>query len=600
MKLQLQLVGTLILALGFTACPTTTEPPTPTPNVAKVVLEQKSILLAGLSAQESLVASAFDANGAKVQTPITFSSSKPDVVSVDVQGNVKGLAVGSAQITASVGSTSSAPIIAAVAELVSDIANIASDKIVSGPSFENPDQATVVGSKYSVVVQNVTPTVGKKWFSQGNNAQRLEGKIVAVEALANNQSKVTLEVIPFQEVFSKLLIDEDVDVSKADSVVPPAAEYIPSAISVVRPQAFVSFGNSIECELSNVGGTPPISLNIPQMSIGLDVNEARTHILVRLGFFEPNTIEARFAATLNASMSLSGSLTRNFNGTVDCRTKNPISSTVTSIPLPLLTSLGEERGLGIKFSGSFSGPTTSFRVQGSTSIAFSVGAKIDLNNSTITPFNSITPTNSANLNFTNSGPTISRINLTASPYVYENWVFRAGPLAFDIWQNQNGLRLDADLATINDQLSDPNYASGYKLERFGRQGPGAEFAAFLNFFNAGALAPQTQSYSSLIDNNFTLESFGCGVSNFGVCVTRFSDKDFPVIGANNIDKLEIYRRRGTTNTLIATDTGVNVTNIVTTFPSDQIQAGDRCVVVAYTKLMPGIPLEAGTDADCLN
>ena len=600
MKLQLQLVGTLILALGFTACPTTTEPPTPTPNVAKVVLEQKSILLAGLSAQESLVASAFDANGAKVQTPITFSSSKPDVVSVDVQGNVKGLAVGSAQITASVGTVSSTPIIAAVAELVSDIANIASDKIVSGPSFENPDQATVVGSKYSVVVQNVTPTVGKKWFSQGNNAQRLEGKIVAVEALANNQSKVTLEVIPFQEVFSKLLIDEDVDVSKANSVVPPAAEYIPSAISVVRPQAFVSFGNSIECELSNVGGTPPISLNIPQMSIGLDVNEARTHILVRLGFFEPNTIEARFAATLNANMSLTGNLTRNFNGTVDCRTKNPISTAVTSIPLPLLTSLGVERGLGIKFSGSFSGPTTSFRVQGSTSIAFSVGAKIDLNNSTITPFNSITPTNSANLNFTNSGPTISRINLTASPYVYENWVFRAGPLAFDIWQNQNGLRLDADLATINDQLSDPNYASGYKLERFGRQGPGAEFAAFLNFFNAGALAPQTQSYSSLIDNNFTLESFGCGVSNFGVCVTRFSDKDFPVIGANNIDKLEIYRRRGTTNTLIATDTGVNVTNIVTTFPSDQIQAGDRCVVVAYTKLMPGIPLEAGTDADCLN
>jgi hypothetical protein len=603
MKYDWKILSPIVLAFIFTACPETT----PTPQgVAKVTLETPSVLLPSLNATQQLIAKAFDAQGNLVTAKINWQSSKPNNISVDANGVVTGVAVGSSQLSANVGSVKSAPILAAVAELNSDMTNIPASDVESDPVFETAatttrniaPRAVSVGSRYSVIVKrSALPTVGKKWYSEGRNGQRLIGKVVAAEALGSDRYKITLEVVPYQDVFKQLLIDEDIDFSKAQTFIPPAVNYEPTAAGVVRPQAFVNVGNGLECELSGISGTPPISLSIPQMSIGYNNDESRTGLFVNIGFGQPNTIVLRLAGKLTAAMTLSGRITRNFNGTVDCRVSAPIAVAV-AVPMPMFTSLGEERGLGIAFSGNFSGPTTNFSAEGSSSISYSIGAKLDLDAGTITPFNTVTPTNNVAIRYANTGLQISRIKLSASPYVFENWVFRAGPLAFDIWKNQNGLRFKADLATLGDQLSDPNYTSSYALERFHKQGPGAEFHDLMNFLNAGALLPPSSSSSTPIAQDFTLESFACNVSNFGLCITRFTDKSFPFIGANNIDKLEIYRKRGTTSTLLATDTGVNVTNIVTTFPSNQVQAGDQCQLVVYTKLMPGIPLEAANDSSC--
>ncbi len=604
MKYDWKILSPVVLAFIFSACPETT----PTPQgVAKVTLETPSVLLPNLNASQQLVAKAFDAQGNQVAAKISWQSSKPGNVSVDANGLATGVAIGSSQLSASVGDVKSAPILAAVAELNPDMTNIPASDVESDPVFEAPaatsskltSRAVSVGSRYSVIVKrSALPNLGKKWYSEGRNGQRLIGKVVAAEALGSDRYKITLEVVPYQEVFKQLHIDEDLDFSQSQTTTPPAVNYEPTSAGVVRPQAFVNVGNGLECELSGISGTPPISLSVPQMSIGYNNDESRSGVFVNIGFGQANTIKIRLAGKLTATMALSGKINRNFNGTVDCRVSTPIAVAV-AVPLPLLTSLGEERGLGIAFSGNFSGPTTNFSVEGSSSISYSIGAQLDLDAGTITPFNTVTPTNNVAVRYTNTGQPISRIALSASPYVFENWVLRAGPLAFDLWKNQNGLRFKADLATLSDQLGDPNYASSYALERFNKQGPGAEFRDFMNFFNAGALLPASKSSTEAIAQDFTLESFACGVSNFGLCVTRFTDKSFPFIGANNIDRLEVYRKRGNISSLLATDTGVNVTNIVTTFASDQVQAGDQCQLVVYTKLMPGIPLEAANDSSCM-
>ncbi len=604
MKYDWKILSPVVLAFIFTACP---EPvPTP-PSVAKVTLETLSVLLPNLNATQQLIAKAFDAQGNLVTAKINWLSSKPNNVSVDANGLASGVAIGSSQLSASVGGVKSAPILAAVAELNSDMTNIPASDVESDPVFETPattsrnltPRAVNVGSRYSVIVKrSALPTIGKKWYSEGRNGQRLIGKVVAAEALGSDRYKITLEVVPYQDVFKHLHIDEDIDFSQAQTIIPPPVTYEPPAEALVRPQAFVNVGNGLECELSGVGGTPPISLSVPQMSIGYNNDEDRTGIFVNIGFGQPNTIKIRLAGKLTATMALTGRLTRNFNGTVDCRVRTPITVAV-AVPLPLLTSLGEERGLGIAFSGSFNGPSTNFSVEGSSSITYSIGAQFNLDNGAITPFNTVTPTNNVAVRYANTGAAISRVSLTASPYVFENWVFRAGPLAFDLWKNQNGLRFKADLATLSDQLGNPNYASSYALERFRKQGPGAEFRDFMNFFNAGALLPSSTSSTEAIAQNFTLEAFNCSVGNFGICVTRFTDKSFPFIGANNIDKLEIYRKRGNVSSLLATDSGVNVSTITTAFQIDQVQVGDQCQLVVYTKLMPGIPLEAANDSSCM-
>ncbi len=317
-----------------------------------MVIDQDSVLLTGVGKTQTLSAKAYDASGNVVQADIRFSSSKPQFVGVSENGVVTGNAVGSSQIVASVGQVKSRPILAAVAALTDDTVDIAQSNIVEGPSFIGLAEGQVpsVGSRYTAVVRNLTPRIGAKWFSQGVNGQRLQGRIVEVADAPGGNKLVTFEIVPLQEIFSQLLIDEEIDFSQAPDTVPPPVEE-----QGLRSMAFVGFGG-IECELSNVGATPPITLGIPTMSIGFTTDTARTGILVRVGFGQDNVVQLRFRGTLNAQVNLSGRINRNFSGSVDCRAREPITSLITGIPLPLFTSLSFERGLGVKFSGDFSGP----------------------------------------------------------------------------------------------------------------------------------------------------------------------------------------------------------------------------------------------------
>jgi hypothetical protein len=642
--------GSLVLSLALVACPTPVQPPTPPgppapppppppATVSKVVIEQPSLLLEKPGATAKLVAQALDARGNPVTASVSFQSLRPGVITLDQDGVVTGVKVGSSQVVAVANGVRSAPIIVAVADLQEGVTNITEDKVVSGPSFAPTGKPITVGTRYTVVVQGVAPTPGKLWFSQGKG-KRLSGKVVALESLGNQQTRVTLEVVPFRQIFKKIQIDEELDLGQLQDTISPKMlelyhvkqeangvwQFTPknpnatAPIRVgqagsVRPQVFVDFG-PIECELTNISGQLPLSLNIPSMTIGFTPDRDRTRILVDIDFFSPNFIEMRFAATVNATMTMSGQLTRDFSGGVNCRVDEPITSTIADIPLPLepLTSLRTKRGLGLELQGSFSGPTTNFTVQGNVSVSFSLGARLNLDNLTVTRFNTLTPTANGVVGFANTGPTISRLNLSAGAYVFDNWVLGTpgipGIGSFDIWENKNGVKLSADLASVRDQIVDANYRSSYSLSRYGRNGPGREFEDFLDFFNARELFPPTRTYSDPIDDAFTLQTFGCsrfGTTERALCVTRFSDSTFPVVG-NNIDKIEIHRRRvnltpggGTQviSSLLATDTD-NSGIITTATPAEvPLTALDTCVLVVYTKLMPTFGLEAGSTS-CLN
>lgn len=571
---------------------------TPTNNVARVVIEQESVLLTGVGKTQTLTAKAYDASGNPVQANITFSSSKPQVVAIS--GNtVSGVAVGSSQIVASVGQVKSRPVLAAVATLTSDTADIAQSNIVEGPNFIGLSEGEVpsVGSRYTAVVRNLSPAVGAKWFSQGVNGQRLQGRVVEVVDAPGGNKQVTIEVAPLEDIFAQLDINEEIDFSNATDRVPPAV--VEQGLSSM---VFVGFG-ALECELSNVGASPPITLGIPTMSIRFSTDTARTGIQVRVGFGQDNVVEVRFRGTLNAAVNLSGSINRNFSGSVDCRAKEPIVSSITGIPLPLFTSLNFERGLGVKFSGDFSGPTTRFSAGGSLAITLDIGARVNLNNQTITPFNTVSFSGDALLRITEPNQ-ITTFSTNAEAYVFSNWVLRVPGLSFDLWQDRTALRSVANMVSVPQQITSGT-STTYRLERAYRQGPGPEFRAFLRFFNATELIPQTQSSTTVIrPAPFTLGSFGCsaltGSTSRARCSASFSQRDFPVAG-DNILKLEIWARRGSgTPFRAAENTNVSASVILTNTSADTtLQAGDQCFLVVYTKTLPFAGIVAGNPDTCL-
>ncbi|UBV45275.1 hypothetical protein LAJ19_20995 (plasmid) [Deinococcus taeanensis] len=589
------------LTLGLASCNgggTTDGYLPPSPVVARVEIDQPSLLLTGTGKSVPITASAYDASGKKLSTPVQFESSRPEVAAVGAD-QVQALTVGSTQITAVAGSVRSRPVIAAVATLNSDVTEVAAANVLAGPNFVGlaPDQAPTVGSQYTVVVQNLTPTLGKKWFSQGRSSndqggQRLQGKIVNVQDYPGGGKLVTLEVTPYEEIFSKLLIDEEINFSGAPDTVPPG----------FAPQAFVGNG-AVECELSDVGTTPPITLAVPTMNIGFNTDESRTGIRVNVGFGSENVVKVRFRGTLDASLALSGRITRNFSGSVDCRTRIPITRNIAGIPLPLFTSLTSERGLGVKFSGDFSGPDTTFEAQGGLRVALDLGASLNLSSGQITRFNTVTPTPSGVLQMS-SGDEVTRFDASAEAYVFDNWILRAGPAAFDLWVDKNGIRQVAALVSVPQQITSGT-RNTLKLEGFGRNGPGREFDNFLRFFNARELAPATETYTDMIRAApFTLDIFNCNAMSTAptraLCVTRFTERSYPVLG-DNILKLEVWVRRGTAVPFLLTqDTSVSASTITTFTPAaTALQTGDTCFLAVYTKAMPIVGMVTGNGTSCL-
>lgn len=590
--------------VGLTACGgssnTTPAPPVASTNVAKVVIDQASVLVTGVGKTQTLTAKALDASGNAVSATISFSSSKPENATVNGSGVVTGVAVGSSQITASVGDVKSPPIMAAVATLTTDTADITQDNIVSGPNFINvPEgQAPTVGSQYTAVVRNLTPTVGRKWFSQGANGQRLQGQIVSVADAAGGNKLVTLEVVPYDQIFSALVIDEELDFSTAPDTVPPAVEE-----QGVGSQAFVGFG-ALECELSNVGGTLPITLSVPSMSIGFNTDTARTGIRINIGFGQPNIVEARFRGTLNANLAFSGRINRNISGAVDCRTRNPITRGIANIPLPLFTSLTSERGLGVKFSGDFSGPSTSFEASGNLSVTLDMGARINLGTGAINQFNNITPSVNGLLRFTQPNQ-ITTFEASAEAYVFDNWILNGPGFSFDMWVDRNGVRSVSNMISVPQQITSGQRTT-QRLERVGRNGPGREFDNFLRFFNIRELLPSTRTYTDTIRAApFTLSTFGCNVLNSAptraFCTFQFSSVDYTGL-TNNIFKTEIWVRRGSAAPFrAAEDTNPVGTGgeFTLTAPDITLQSGDQCFLVVYPRSLIFAGFVTLSDSNCL-
>ncbi len=569
----------------------------PGSNVARVVIDQDSVLLPGVGKTQTLSAKAYDANGQLVQTNISFSSSKPEVLAVN--GNVAtGVAVGSSQIVARAGQVTSQPILAAVATLTSDTNEINQNNIVEGPNFIGLTEGQIpsVGNRYTAVVRNLNPAIGAKWFSQGINGQRLQGQVVEVADAPGGNKLVTIEVVPFEQIFSQLLIDEELDFSSVPDTVPP-----PVQEQGLGSMAFVGFG-ALECELSNVGATPPVTLSVPTMSITYSPNTARTGIEVRIGFGQDNVVKVRFKGTLNATVNLSGRVNRNFSGSVDCRVREPVTSTITGIPLPLFSGLSLERGLGVKFSGDFSGPTTRYSATGNLSIALDIGASLNLSQGTITPFNTVNITGDALLRITEPNQ-ITTFDTSAEAYVFSNWVLRFPGVAFDLWQDRTALRSVANMISVPEQITSGSRTT-YQLERTYRQGPGPEFRAFLDFFNARELVPSAQSRREVIrPAPFTLGSFSCSALSSNptraLCVANFSETDFPVMG-NNLLKLEVWARRGSGAPFrVGEDSSPSRLTNTLTAADQSLQAGDACFLVVYTKTLPFAGIVAANDDSCL-
>ena len=260
------LLGVLILTLGLAACgspgtpPGTESPPPPPPppppvTVARLIIGQTSALLEGTGATQRLSVQALDAQDRPVSSAVSWVSDEPDIASVSPDGTLSGVKVGSTLIRARVGTTLSAPVVVAVGALIDGVVRVPTDKVVSGPVFSGGSSPLTIGSTYTAVLKDVSPTAGKLWFSKTAEGVPIQGKVLSSRAVATGQ-EVTLEVVPMNVLFKQLSVNEEFDLPASDLIVPEALK----AAYTVSRQADGTLDFTPRSNLSTAGVHPQFAV----------------------------------------------------------------------------------------------------------------------------------------------------------------------------------------------------------------------------------------------------------------------------------------------------------------------------------------------------
>jgi hypothetical protein len=126
------------------------------PYMGRIVLTPAAVLFTDAGQTATLHAQAFDATGAKMDATFTFTSSQPDQVAVDGNGNVTSMvAVGSTQITVTGAGLTSRPLLVLVVQPQPGTVLISDAQVIAGPKQVDPTADPVPGAQFRVTLDGV-------------------------------------------------------------------------------------------------------------------------------------------------------------------------------------------------------------------------------------------------------------------------------------------------------------------------------------------------------------------------------------------------------------------------------------------------------------
>ncbi len=479
--------SSLFATLALSACQS--GPPTEPPSSAsaeRVVVPEGSLLLENIGALQTLTAQTLDAEGNPVEGSIVWESSNPAVVSVDQAGNAKGHAVGSALLRARSGDAVSAPILASVGSLAETVVRIESSKIVAEPVFPVGVSPFDVGKTYTVILQDVSPTVGKLWFSKTSTGFPVMGEIVSSRSVATG-TEVTLEIVPMATIFSALkvyetleLVSEEVTVSedvKRAYNVQRARDgtftFTPKTRNSVLPQAF-DIG-PFRCN----GDTPPTTFDLGTPSFTLNTGSPTFRFVFDLPVPFVTAGRASFLFTASPQLTVSSGnhrINTNFNGLdVACKIRNGVTQTFSALGFSFEATLTP----GLTLGGSYGAGSRTFSARARTSGAVRLGfdCRPPAGCTNLTRAGNLTAQGNVSLGSLGTLATTIR-DLKAGVFADVLLSVRVPFGKLDLFEVREGYEMTFDLASVTTQIADNNPAD-YQLRKYYRVDPFTAVKSFV-------------------------------------------------------------------------------------------------------------------------
>jgi len=473
------------------------------PKVAKVVIAPSTVLLTDPDQYKTLEAVAYDTNGNVLNKKITWKSSHSDVVAITPDGNASAQGViGSTTITAIADGVKSAQIMVLVTELVGGAIIVNDTQVVGDIEAVNPDDLPGLGYQYTVRLQNIpTLTIGD--IIIGTGVVPIAGQVINIET-NNTLTTVTIEVVPIDQVFSQLEINEDFDLSNVEAQVDKSLipyydmqkqndgsylwtlkDQAPTLSSQLYPSSSRNLG-PIECSYDG-SGVFPLTLSLPatyQLSHNL-----HTALDFSMGI---GHLKAFVYGDLGTEFKIAPTFTTAVTAKVSCELK------LATLPIPIggaisyFFGLEVPLGVGLEAGGTLELAQLSFEAVSKTvyDVAFgldcSSGTCIGLNqmqNRTST-FETKWVLPSGNIN------NDLRLKPEVSGFGFAKLEFDAIGLenSIELVGAKGGLSQGADLALIPAQCVDNNYTSDYKLSLFISVASGSDINEFISLFAPGSFS----------------------------------------------------------------------------------------------------------------
>jgi len=569
------LINSLIVAivLIFTACGGSGSSGGK-PTVSSVKIAPTSVMFTSPNQSMVLSAKAYDASGKELNVDINWSSSHTNIISIASDGNATAQGIiGSSLITAEVDGVKSAPVIVLVTKLVDGAILVDDDQVIGKIELLDPAVPPGVGSQYKVTLKGLAlPKIGD--ILVGTGELPIAGQVVSAE-LINGVVHVTLEILPIDQMFTELVINEVWDLGKITPYIP---EEIANHYTVTEeadgtmlftPKSSLSALSTVSkefeftpftCKLEGTGTVPTFSLSNPVSAIRINRNFSLDLAYdSALGGFQKASVIGDLKAVFKAKPSLAA----NLNAKVSCDVE------LGSIPLPINPSLSWLLGFSVPLG-------VGFEVGGQLELA-QLGADIDVNAHYIAEFGVECPLG-------NSCTSIHKLTDDDSTFKTD-WVLPSGNIEnnlrlkpeisgfgsaklaidignryigriigtsvatrFELIEAKGGLKQDADLAMIPAQVENTAYRSEYKLSIFSSIGAGSDINNWLSYVGMTGSVFEYQFPEILLASSPKALSATASQDqyNYGDAVTFTVELNQATVNYGflgyNVDEISIYKR----------------------------------------------------------
>lgn len=589
---------------------------------ASIVVTPASVLLTALGETAQLTVEVRDSQGNTVDMPVSFSSSHAERASVDSNGLVTAeSSVGSAQIFVDAGGVEATPVPILVALPALGAIVVGDDQIVSGPELLNPNEVLDVGGQYSIVLDGIVPEPGRVILGAGEIP--LAGRVVSTSAVAGGV-EVIVEARPLAELFQELSIDEVYELKQ------PAFEALPidetsGTLRYRVDDLNVRKGSDGEFEFEvgpfecKAALQPKLSGKFVELNVSQSLNvrfvaDIRASSLRRLFI----RLSGAVAGTITGGISLTAAL----EAEIGCKW---IIQTY-RIPVPKLVAVLFQPtipvGLGMKLTGTVQVAQLAYKIEGKSEATIDLGFDYqngqfvetydDLSAMTNHQIKQTIPENlldGVRLIGGLSANGFAELAISGAIGIGLAESFDTGS-SFGLLDASFGPALEVNLAPVEAQVNNKEYASGFTLSLKGSAGLAGDLGGIFQLFDSKILNLQLLDVKATTNIELARSPMGMFVVDQSevdqddtVIFTMTFDPasvSFPIVGYD-IESVTLYRE--TDSGLVKFDEQTATEGqeeFEFSWTTSEMDLGEhRFIAFVSTPVLPRAPLEISKDASVM-